>query len=191
VESCVTVSYLEIYNEELCDLLAPIGAESNSKLMVAEDKSKGGKGVHCHGLSEVQVAGYDDVLKNLQEAQERRIVGETKMNKQSSRSHCLFTLSVKSKETTSDGMLMERTGKLHMCDLAGSECAKTAGTKNEDASRERERKNTNQSLLTLGRVISSLKEGKGDRIPYRDSKLTRLLQESLGGVSSHAICRFL
>ena len=180
VESSVTVSYLEIYNEELCDLLAEEGEEA--KLMVAEDKSKGGKGVHCHGLSEVYVAGPEDVLQKLQEAQDRRIVGETKMNKQSSRSHCLFTLTVKSKETTPDGMLMERTGKLHMCDLAGSECAKTASTKNEAASRERERKNINQSLLTLGRVISSLKEGApGARIPYRDSKLTRLLQESLGG----------
>ncbi len=180
VESSVTVSYLEIYNEELCDLLAQEGEET--KLMVAEDKSKGGKGVHCHGLSEVHVAAPEDVLQKLQEAQDRRIVGETKMNKQSSRSHCLFTLTVKSKETTPDGMIMERTGKLHMCDLAGSECAKTAGTKNEAASRERERKNINQSLLTLGRVISSLKEGTpGARIPYRDSKLTRLLQESLGG----------
>ena len=144
-------------------------------------QAKGGKGVHCHGLSSVEVTGHDDVLQKLRDAQERRIVGETKMNKQSSRSHCLFTLTVRSKETTRDGMIMERVGKLHMCDLAGSECAKTAGTKGEDASRERERKNINQSLLTLGRVISALKEGKGSRVPYRDSKLTRLLQESLGG----------
>ena len=107
-------------------------------------QAKGGKGVHCHGLSSVEVTGHDDVLQKLRDAQERRIVGETKMNKQSSRSHCLFTLTVRSKETTRDGMIMERVGKLHMCDLAGSECAKTAGTKGEDASRERERKNINQ-----------------------------------------------
>ena len=75
---------------------------------------------------------------------------------------------------------MERIGKLHMCDLAGSECAKTAATTGEAASRERERKNINQSLLTLGRVISALRDG-ASRVPYRDSKLTRLLQESLGG----------
>ncbi len=74
---------------------------------------------------------------------------------------------------------MECSGKLHMVDLAGSECAKTAGQ--EDAKVERERKNINQSLLTLGRVISALREGHMQRIPYRDSKLTRLLQESLGG----------
>ena len=82
------------------------------------------------------------------------------------------------KEKTADGMVMERTGRLHMVDLAGSECAKTAG--NSTSSKERERKNINQSLLTLGRVITGLRE-KAGRIPYRDSKLTRLLQESLGG----------
>ena len=79
---------------------------------------------------------------------------------------------------------MECAGKLHMVDLAGSECAKSAGGGELDPSRERERKNINQSLLTLGRVITLLKAGgkaKGERIPYRDSKLTRLLQESLGG----------
>jgi kinesin family protein 11 len=178
VESHVQVSYLEIYNEELTDLLLPEGAKA--KLMVAEDNAKGGKGVHCHGLSEATVGSPKDVLTRLQTAQERRRVGETKMNKQSSRSHCLFTLTVRSKELLPDGMLMERVGKLHMCDLAGSECAKTAGSKGEDASRERERKNINQSLLTLGRVISALRDGSG-RVPYRDSKLTRLLQESLGG----------
>eukprot|EP01052_Picozoa_sp_SAG31_P000197 SAG31_NODE_6_length_43291_cov_191.503496_11_plen_948_part_00 len=126
------------------------------------------------------VSSPADVLHKLQCAQQRRQVGETKMNKQSSRSHCLFTLTVESKEQTADGMIMERTGKLHMCDLAGSECAKTAAAAGEAASRERERKNINQSLLTLGRVISALRNGDS-RIPYRDSKLTRLLQESLGG----------
>jgi hypothetical protein len=180
IESSVYISYLEIYNEELSDLLLEDGEGGGGKLMIAEDKSRGGRGVHCHGLSSKPVGSAAEVLDRLRAAQERRRVGETKMNKQSSRSHCLFTIAVRSKEATSDGMVMERTGKLHMCDLAGSECAKTAGVKNEAASRERERKNINQSLLTLGRVISALREGTS-RIPYRDSKLTRLLQESLGG----------
>jgi hypothetical protein len=175
IESSVFVSYLEIYNEELCDLLLPDGVKG-AKLMVAENKERG---THCHNLSEEQVDNAEHLLEKLAAAQQRRIVGETKMNKQSSRSHCLFTLTVRSKEATSDGMVMERTGKLHMCDLAGSECAKTAATASEAASRERERKNINQSLLTLGRVIGALREGAG-RVPYRDSKLTRLLQESLG-----------
>jgi hypothetical protein len=76
------------------------------------------------------------------------------MNKQSSRSHCLFTLKVHSKKVVAaDGSVMECTGKLHLVDLAGSECAKTAGTDKVDPAKERERKNINQSLLTLGRVI--------------------------------------
>ena len=95
-----------------------------------------------------------DVLGLMQRAQLRRQVGETKMNKQSSRSHCLFTLKVHSKKIVSaDGSVMECTGKLHLVDLAGSECAKTAGTDKVDPAKERERKNINQSLLTLGRVI--------------------------------------
>ena len=118
----------------------------------------------------------------------KRQVGETKMNKQSSRSHCVFTMCVTSQQLLTDGSRLECAGKLHMVDLAGSECAKSAGFTglglDLDANRERERKNINQSLLTLGRVITLLKNGgkaKGERIPYRDSKLTRLLQESLGG----------
>lgn len=95
-----------------------------------------------------------DVLGLMQRAQLRRQVGETKMNKQSSRSHCLFTLKVHSKKVVAaDGSVMECTGKLHLVDLAGSECAKTAGTDKVDPAKERERKNINQSLLTLGRVI--------------------------------------
>lgn len=145
------------------------------------------KGVHCHGLKELVVNNPDDVLKTLQLAEERRRVGETKMNKQSSRSHCMFTLSITTNET-SGGMTMQRTGRLHMVDLAGSECAKTAG--NGSRTRETERANINKSLLALGRVITTLKEmstapksskKKKQQIPYRDSKLTRLLQESLGG----------
>jgi kinesin family protein 11 len=193
-DSNVTVSYLEIYNEELADLLVDqeiTTAKQNkplskleqkqakqSELMICEEKGKRGKGMYCRGLSEVQVKTAEDILGVLQGASERRQVGETKMNKSSSRSHCLFTLTVATKERTVDGMVMERTGKLHMVDLAGSECAKTAG--NSTSTKERERKNINQSLLTLGRVITALRE-KAGRIPYRDSKLTRLLQESLGG----------
>jgi kinesin family protein 11 len=111
------------------------------------------------------------------------------MNKQSSRSHCLFTIAVKAKVAYPDGS-MEVNGKLHMVDLAGSECAKSANldsaTSSSSAARERERMNINRSLLTLGRVISCLKEqtekkNSTVRVPYRDSKLTRVLQESLGG----------
>ena len=202
-QSSVTASYLEIYNEELSDLLldAPLevgnttarggfggGATKDAKkeLKMVEDVGSGkqkGKGMYVHNLSEHVVTTTSDVLGLIQRAQERRRVGETKMNKHSSRSHCVFTLTVSSTRATSDTGMMECSGKLNLVDLAGSECAKTAGGGAADG-RERERKNINQSLLTLGRVISMLRnrsEGGSDRIPYRDSKLTRLLQESLGG----------
>ena len=198
-EFSVSASYLEIYNEQLTDLLvelpvalkkapgkpAPAGENKTPRereLEVMNDKgdaTKPGRGMFVQGLSEHTVSSAGDVLRLIRRAQERRQVQETKMNKTSSRSHCVFTLSVTSKSPTDDG-LVECSGKLHMVDLAGSECAKAAG--DGAASLERERKNINQSLLTLGRVISTLRSNNSkERIPYRDSKLTRLLQESLGG----------
>lgn len=143
------------------------------------------------GLSETKVNTAEEVLTLMRKAQNQRQVGETSMNKQSSRSHCIFTLKVQAKQRVGDGSHLEVNGKLHCVDLAGSECAKSAdldkGNDDQQAARERERMNINRSLLTLGRVVSMLKEqsqGKKNklaRIPYRDSKLTRILQESLGG----------
>ena len=209
-----TAQYLEIFNEELSDLLletapmiTPRGGFGNDakgdatpRLELREEppKKKGERGrVSVNNLSTHKVENPEDILKLIQRAQSRRHVGETKMNKHSSRSHCVFTLTVKSTRRTSDGGSMECTGKLHLVDLAGSECAKTAGGVTDGAkagtgadARERERKNINQSLLTLGRVISTLRNANGGdvaRIPYRDSKLTRLLQESLGGRSKTVI----
>lgn len=98
------------------------------------------------------------------------------MNKSSSRSHCLFSITVQTTEQHegTDGGRVDRTGRLHLCDLAGSECAKTAGS--DAGGMDRERKNINQSLLTLGRVITSLQDtSKNVRIPYRDSKLVSTL----------------
>ena len=195
VEFDVRASFLEIYNEELCDLLVDCDFEDlasvkakSKELRLVEDQTgagkKKGRGVFVMGLTEERVQSPEDVLTLMARASERRRVGETKMNKQSSRSHCVFTMSVRSRRVLPDGSHMECAGKLHMVDLAGSECAKSAGGGDLDQARERERKNINQSLLTLGRVITLLKSGgkaKGERIPYRDSKLTRLLQESLGG----------
>ena len=192
VEHAVSASFLEIYNEEMCDLLldcdlddvAAVKARSKELRLVEDPSKKKGRGVFVMNLTEEPVNSPEDVLALMQRAAARRQVGETKMNKQSSRSHCVFTMNVSSKRRLPDGSTMECSGKLHMVDLAGSECAKSAGGSDLDPSRERERKNINQSLLTLGRVITLLKAGgkaKGERIPYRDSKLTRLLQESLGG----------
>jgi len=178
----VTCSYLEIYNEDLGDLLS----DGSNKVAMMEGKN----GVVCRGLSEERVDSAADVLRLMSRAQHRRHIGETKMNKHSSRSHCIFTIKVTASVQVADGTVTLE-GKLHMVDLAGSECAKTAGgdkTTGNEAARERERMAINRSLLTLGRVISILKEqsqsrksSKNIRIPYRDSKLTRILQESLGG----------
>ena len=211
--STVSASYLEIYNEDLSDLLGEVpsatprdgkaaaggamgagkgGAvakEDQLQLLEEPPKKAGARGrAFVKNLSEHEVQNPADVLSLIAKAQARRRVGETLMNTQSSRSHCVFTLTVFTTRRTKEGSLMESTGKLHLVDLAGSECARTAagdGPKSAAGdARERERKNINQSLLTLGRVISSLKEctvkkiaTESVRIPYRDSKLTRLLQE--------------
>lgn len=185
----VTCSYLEIYNEELSDLLVDEGCSSNRGRYTKLEIMVGKAGPFCRGLSEKEVSSPEDVLSLMAMAQKHRQVGETNMNKSSSRSHCIFTIKVKAQKTCVDGNgILDINGKLHMVDLAGSECAKTAsGDAYKEATRERERMNINRSLLTLGRVISMLKEQsqqghkKSIRIPYRDSKLTRILQESLGG----------
>jgi len=218
----VLCSYLEIYNEELGDLLSDENGDNLSltpclspgrkkklasspprrRQMSPAPKRKrpkleimeGPDGPFCRGLKGIEVSSASDVLHLMQNAQQQRKVGETKMNKQSSRSHCLFTLKVQSQRRLKDGGVIDFCGKLHMVDLAGSECAKSAGCEksasgSEQVSRERERMNINRSLLTLGRVIKLLKEQSergiskknSVRIPYRDSKLTRILQESLGG----------
>jgi kinesin family protein 11 len=107
-------------------------------------------------------------------------VSETKMNKASSRSHCLFSIAVHTvaheggSAGGGGGAVLDLVGRLHLCDLAGSECAKSAGNAGDPGGKlEQERKNINQSLLTLGRVIVALKTpSKNQRVPYRDSKLT-------------------
>lgn len=134
------------------------------------------------GLSECRVESAQDLLVLMRKAQQQRQVGETNMNKQSSRSHCIFTLRMDATRQLADGSVLEVEGKLHCVDLAGSECAKSAdmgdgADQQQAAARERERMNINRSLLTLGRVVSALKE-QGEhgpnskktnsvRIPYR------------------------
>jgi kinesin family protein 11 len=176
----VSVSYLEIYNENLSDLLADAAAKP---LRICTTSKQNGSRVTCMGLSSRAVSSPIEILRILDEARERRQVAETKMNKQSSRSHVIFTISIRSSEQVADGSI-ERCSKLHLVDLAGSECAKSTGS--SKGARMQESKNINKSLLTLGRVITSLRTQSG-RIPYRDSKLTRLLQEALGGRSKTLI----
>jgi hypothetical protein len=192
----VVVSCLEIYNEELRDLLGDddsdqFSSPSKSKMI---DIYQGKGGVICKNLKEIKVESANDVLAAMRVAQKHRMVGETKMNLKSSRSHCVFTIRLRTQRKLKDGRLYDIHGKLHLVDLAGSECAKSAALdKGIDGSyrdRGRERSNINKSLLTLGRVILMLNEQCKNskkqsqspvRIPYRDSKLTRILQDSLGG----------
>lgn len=136
-----------------------------------------------NNLEEVIVHNPKEVFSILGRSGKKRQVAETKLNKNSSRSHCVFTITVHTKEPKTDGEDIIKTGKLHLVDLAGSECVGRSGAREKHA---KEAGNINKSLLTLGRVINSLVDNSG-YIPYRDSKLTRLLQESLGGTCKTVI----
>ena len=187
----VRVSYLEIYQENLEDLLAGAasgaagaGSSSSSGGGGAAGKGKGlrlmddaKKGVVVLGLEEVNCKNSEATIALLKKGVLNRQTAATLCNKQSSRSHSVFTLKVVVKQTNTAGEEEVRAGQLNLVDLAGSECIGRSGAKNE---RAREAGNINQSLLTLGRCITALTEGHA-HIPFRDSKLTRLLQESLGG----------
>lgn len=180
VEFAMRVSYLELYNEELCDLLS---SDDSAKIRIFDDVAKKGS-VIVQGLEEIPVKCKSDVYRLLAKGQDRRKTAATLMNAQSSRSHTIFTILVHIKENNNDGEEMLKIGKLNLVDLAGSENISKAG--NEKGIRTRESVNINQSLLTLGRVITALVE-RTPHIPYRESKLTRLLQESLGGRTKTSI----
>lgn len=174
VRFLVRVSYLEIYNENVRDLL---GKDQNAKLEV---KERPDVGVYVKDLSSYVVNNADDLDKTMTLGNKNRSVGATNMNERSSRSHAIFTITVECSEKGPDGQNHVRMGKLHLVDLAGSERqAKTGAT----GQRLKEATQINLSLSTLGNVISALVDGKSTHIPYRNSKLTRLLQDSLGGNS--------
>lgn len=165
---------MEIYNENVRDLL---GKDQNAKLEV---KERPDVGVYVKDLSSYVVNNADDLDKTMTLGNKNRSVGATNMNERSSRSHAIFTITVECSEKGPDGQNHVRMGKLHLVDLAGSERqAKTGAT----GQRLKEATQINLSLSTLGNVISALVDGKSTHIPYRNSKLTRLLQDSLGGNS--------
>ncbi|TPP64383.1 Kinesin family 1 [Fasciola gigantica] len=176
----VRVSFLEVYNEELFDLLS---ATEINRLAIYDDANRKGS-VVVKGLREVGVLNRDDVYSVIERGLARRQTASTLLNSQSSRSHSIFTVIVHIKEmhpTTGEELL--RIGKLHLVDLAGSECIGRSGAIEK---RAREAGSINQSLLTLGRVITALVD-HAPHIPYRESKLTRLLQDSLGGKTKTSI----
>ncbi|KAH1207806.1 Kinesin-like protein KIN-5D [Glycine max] len=180
------VTFLELYNEEITDLLAP---EETSKFI--DDKSRkpialmedGKGGVFVRGLEEEIVCTANEIYKILEKGSAKRRTAETLLNKQSSRSHSIFSITIHIKECTPEGEEMIKCGKLNLVDLAGSENISRSGARE---GRAREAGEINKSLLTLGRVINALVEHSG-HVPYRDSKLTRLLRDSLGGKTKTCI----
>ncbi|KAJ6904831.1 kinesin-like protein KIN-5D [Populus alba x Populus x berolinensis] len=180
------VTFLELYNEEITDLLAqeetPKFVDDKSKKPVAlMEDGKGG--VLIRGLEEEIVCTANEIYKILDKGSAKRRTAETLLNKQSSRSHSIFSITIHIKECTPEGEEMIKCGKLNLVDLAGSENISRSGARE---GRAREAGEINKSLLTLGRVINTLVERSG-HIPYRDSKLTRLLRDSLGGKTKTCI----
>ena len=167
----VRASYCELYQEEVRDLL---GKDAKAKLKL---KERTDSGVYVEGLSSFVAKSADDLDQWMTIGNRNRSVGATDMNLHSSRSHAIFQISVECAEMGVDGNEHIRAGKLNLVDLAGSERqSKTHAT----GDRFKEATKINLSLSTLGNVISALVDGRS-HIPYRDSKLTRLLEDSLGG----------
>ncbi|KAJ7978512.1 Kinesin-like protein [Quillaja saponaria] len=167
-EFLLRVSYLEIYNEVINDLLDPTG----QNLRVREDT----QGTYVEGIKEEVVLSPGHALSFIAAGEEHRHIGSNNFNLFSSRSHTIFTLMIESSAHGDDydGVIFSQ---LNLIDLAGSESSKTETT----GLRRKEGSYINKSLLTLGTVIGKLSEGKASHVPYRDSKLTRLLQSSLSG----------
>lgn len=181
------VTFLELYNEEITDLLSP---EDSSTRPIEERVKKpvalmeDGKGsVLLRGLEEESVYSVNEIYTLLERGASKRRTSETLLNKRSSRSHSVFTITVYVKETIIGDEELIKCGKLNLVDLAGSENILRSGARE---GRAREAGEINKSLLTLGRVINALVEHSA-HVPYRDSKLTRILRDSLGGKTKTCI----
>ncbi|CAM9109692.1 unnamed protein product [Phaeothamnion confervicola] len=168
----IKVSYIEVYMEKIRDLLDANGVRTN--LQVREDKLRG---VYVSGATEQYVTCEEELLGTLASGAKNRAVAATGMNSGSSRSHSVFLVSVQQSEVSSSST---KTGTLFLVDLAGSEMVKKTHASGQVLE---EAKTINKSLSALGQVINALTDGKTAHVPYRDSKLTRVLQNSLGGNS--------
>ncbi|KAG7312378.1 hypothetical protein JYU34_001867 [Plutella xylostella] len=183
----VEVSYMEIYCERVRDLLNP---KNKGNLRVREHPALG---PYVEDLSKLAVTSYQDIYDLIEEGNAARTVAATNMNETSSRSHAVFTIFfTQQRHDTITNLMSEKVSKISLVDLAGSERADSTGAK---GTRLKEGANINKSLTTLGKVISALaeiaskskKSKKADFIPYRDSVLTWLLRENLGGNSKTAM----
>jgi len=173
LEFLVRVSYVEIYNEKIRDLLEP----ANVDLRVREHKDKG---VYIEEAAKPYVGGPEETLSLMASGHLNRAVTSTGMNDESSRSHAVFMLVIEQKDMDTEA---KKSSKLMLVDLAGSEKVRKTNVRGKAL---REAQNINRSLSCLGMVINCLTQGK-TFIPYRDSKLTRLLSDSLGGNSKTSI----
>ncbi|PWY66115.1 kinesin-domain-containing protein [Aspergillus heteromorphus CBS 117.55] len=186
----VRVSYFEVYNEHVRDLLVP-RTDPPHYLRIRESPLEG---PYVKDLTEVTAKSYDEIMKFMRKGDMSRTVASTKMNDTSSRSHAVFTITLKQiHHDLSTDETTERTARIRLVDLAGSERAKSTEATGQ---RLREGSNINKSLTTLGRVIAALADPKPGRpgkrkvkdvVPYRDSILTWLLKDSLGGNSKTAM----
>ncbi|KAK7419364.1 hypothetical protein QQZ08_010897 [Neonectria magnoliae] len=183
----VEVSYLEIYNERVRDLLNP---STKGNLKVREHPSTG---PYVEDLAKLVVSGFQEIEHLMDEGNKARTVAATNMNETSSRSHAVFTLMLTQKKYDAETkMSLEKVAKISLVDLAGSERAQSTGA---TGARLKEGAEINRSLSTLGRVIAALadlstgakKKKGGSQVPYRDSILTWLLKDSLGGNSMTAM----
>ncbi|XP_026150612.1 kinesin heavy chain-like [Mastacembelus armatus] len=168
LEFHIKVSYFEIYLDKIRDLLDV----SKTNLAVHEDKNRV---PFVKGCTERFVSSPEEVMDVIDEGKANRHVAVTNMNEHSSRSHSIFLISIKQENVETE---LKLSGKLYLVDLAGSE--KVSKTGAEGAVLD-EAKNINKSLSALGNVIAALSEGTKTHVPYRDSKMTRILQDSLGG----------
>ncbi|OQR88999.1 kinesin [Thraustotheca clavata] len=172
----IRVSYVEIYNEVIRDLLSD-DKEKSQNIKIREDPKKG---IYLEAHEEY-ITDFDKLMTVVEQGDQRRAVGQTAMNEHSSRSHSIFQIVIESKERSDeeDGVAY-LVGVLNLVDLAGSESVRHTSS---EGLRQREAGNINRSLLTLARVINSLAQGPESiqSAPFRDSKLTRLLQNSLAG----------
>uniref|UniRef100_A0A8C3TT91 Kinesin family member 13B n=1 Tax=Catharus ustulatus TaxID=91951 RepID=A0A8C3TT91_CATUS len=181
----VEVSYMEIYNEKVRDLLDPKGSRQSLKV-----REHSVYGPYVDGLSKLAVASYKDIESLMSEGNKSRTVAATNMNEESSRSHAVFKIILThTLYDVQSGTSGEKVGKLSLVDLAGSERATKTGAAGD---RLKEGSNINKSLTTLGLVISALADqaagkNKNKFVPYRDSVLTWLLKDSLGGNSKTAM----
>ncbi|XP_020641335.1 kinesin heavy chain [Pogona vitticeps] len=168
LEFHIKVSYFEIYLDKIRDLLDV----SKTNLAVHEDKNRV---PYVKGCTERFVSSPEEVMDVIDEGKTNRHVAVTNMNEHSSRSHSIFLINIKQENVETEKKL---SGKLYLVDLAGSEKVSKTGA---EGSVLDEAKNINKSLSALGNVISALAEGTKTHVPYRDSKMTRILQDSLGG----------